>query len=190
MDFTPEQARFEPSVLRRKKGCKTLSIMRASFCHGARARGRFAAADIRSPAIRKNCSTRRRSPYGRQRQLRLPTGTDGSNPASSSGESTNHRFRHVRPERQGRGTATNASARPRSAAIAWLRIERLDQRTQRRPGHNPLHLGKKRCTLRRLGVAFKPHCRQRQLLHPPTLRTNPPIRHYTTITAAGFAEVP
>jgi hypothetical protein len=36
------------------------------------------------------------------------------------------------------------------------------------------HLGKKRCTPRRLGVAFKPHCRQRQLFHPPTLRTNPP----------------
>jgi hypothetical protein len=52
------------------------------------ARGRFAAADIRSPAMRKNCSTRRRSPYGRHRQLRLPTGTEGSNPASSSAESS------------------------------------------------------------------------------------------------------
>jgi hypothetical protein len=48
---------------------------------------RFAAAHIRNPAIRKNCSTRRRSPYGRRRQLQLPTGTGGSNPASSTGES-------------------------------------------------------------------------------------------------------
>jgi hypothetical protein len=27
---------------------------------------------------------------------------------------------------------------------------------------------------RRLGVALKPHCRQRQLLHPPTQCSNPP----------------
>src|SRR5262249_49372441 len=27
---------------------------------------------------------------------------------------------------------------------------------------------------RHLGVALKPHCRQRQLLHPPNPRTNPP----------------
>src|SRR5205823_1182664 len=44
----------------------------------------------------------------------------------------------------------------------------------------------KPCPPRRLGVALKPHCRQRQLLHPP--RPNAaihPARHYT-ITAAGF----
>jgi hypothetical protein len=33
----------------------------------------------------------------------------------------------------------------RRAAIARLRIERLDQREQRRPRHNPLHLGQKDC---------------------------------------------
>src|SRR5207248_5848104 len=74
----------------------------------------------------------------------------------------------------------------RRPAIARLRIEWLDHRTQRRPRHHPLHLGKKRCPPRRLGVAVKPHCRQRQLLHPPTLPANPPRQHYTTITAAGF----
>src|SRR5437763_7870632 len=62
----------------------------------------------------------------------------------------------------------------RRAAIARRRVERLDQRAQRRPRHNPLHLGKKRCPPRRLGVALKPHCRQRQLLHPPTQCSNPP----------------
>src|SRR6478735_9394773 len=62
----------------------------------------------------------------------------------------------------------------RRAAIARLRIERLDQRAQRRPRHHPLHLGKKRGPPRRLGVALKPHCRQRQLLHPPTQCSNPP----------------
>jgi IS5 family transposase len=36
------------------------------------------------------------------------------------------------------------------------------------------HLGQKRCSPRRLGVAFKTHCRQRQLLHPPPYRTDPP----------------
>jgi hypothetical protein len=38
----------------------------------------------------------------------------------------------------------------------------------------PVHLGKKRGPPRRLGVALKPHCRQRQLLHPPTQCSNPP----------------
>src|SRR5215472_7205209 len=75
----------------------------------------------------------------------------------------------------------------RRAAIARLRIDRLDQPAQRRPRHNPLRLGQKRCPPRRLGVPLKPHCRQRQLLHPPNPR--PPIhpaKHYTTIIAAGF----
>src|SRR5438105_7052168 len=62
----------------------------------------------------------------------------------------------------------------RRAAIARLGIEWLDQRAQRRPRHNALHLGKKRCPPRRLGVALKPHRRQRQLLHPPTQCSNPP----------------
>src|SRR5262249_30266905 len=52
--------------------------------------------------------------------------------------------------------------------------------------HYPLHLGQKRCPPRRLGVALKSRGRQRQLLHPPTLRANPHRRHYTTITAAAF----
>src|SRR5262249_21950981 len=71
-------------------------------------------------------------------------------------------------------------------AVARLRIKRLDQPTQRRPRHYPLHLGQKRCPPRRLGIALKSRGRQRQLLHPPTLPPNPPRRHYTTITAAGF----
>src|SRR5215471_12161132 len=62
----------------------------------------------------------------------------------------------------------------RRAAIARLWIKWLDQHAQRRPRHNPLHLSQKRYPPRRLGVALKPHCRQRQLLHPPTLRSNPP----------------
>src|SRR5437660_6948685 len=72
----------------------------------------------------------------------------------------------------------------RRAAIARLGIEWLDQRAQRRPRHNPLHLGKKRCPPRRLGVALKPHCRQRQLLHPPTQCSNPPHQtlYYTRQT--------
>src|SRR6516165_5573027 len=61
------------------------------------------------------------------------------------------------------------------AAIARLRIERFDQRAQRRPRHNPLHLGQKHCPPRRLGVALKPRHRQCQLLHSPKpMRTNPP----------------
>src|ERR1700751_3559553 len=62
----------------------------------------------------------------------------------------------------------------RGAAFARLGVERLDQRTQRRPRHHPLHLGQKRGPPRRLGVAFKTHRRQRQLLHPPTQCSNPP----------------
>src|SRR5215469_13966927 len=59
--------------------------------------------------------------------------------------------------------------------IARLRIERLDQRAQRRPRHNPLHLGQKHCPPRRLGVALKPRHRQCQLLHSPEpMRTSPP----------------
>src|SRR5262249_4540087 len=68
----------------------------------------------------------------------------------------------------------------RRTAIARLRIEWLDQRTQRRPRHHPLHLGKKRCPPRRLGIAVKPRCRQRQLLHSPNpthQSTPPPLYH-------------
>src|SRR6202008_4286381 len=75
-------------------------------------------------------------------------------------------------------------------AIARLRIERLDQRAQRRPRHNPLQLGKKRSPPRRLGVALKPHCRQRQLFHPPTRYSNPPRHQYTTSLQPTYAEVP
>jgi len=56
----------------------------------------------------------------------------------------------------------------RRRATAGLWIERLDQRAQRRPRHNPLHLTEKRRPLRRLGVTFEPHCRKGQQLHPPT----------------------
>jgi hypothetical protein len=56
----------------------------------------------------------------------------------------------------------------RRAAITGLGIERRDQPAQRRPWHNSLHLGQKRRTPRRLCLAFKPHRRQCQLLHPPT----------------------
>src|SRR6476620_6741116 len=74
----------------------------------------------------------------------------------------------------------------RRAAIARLRIEWLDKCAQRRPRHNPLHLGKKRCPPRRLRIAVKSRRRQRQLLHPP----NPyapihPVKPYTTIIAAA-----
>ena len=63
----------------------------------------------------------------------------------------------------------------RRAAMAGLWIERLDQPVQRRPRHDALHLGQKRCPSRRLGVAVKPHRRQRQLLNlPQPLRTNRP----------------
>src|SRR5215470_10414861 len=67
----------------------------------------------------------------------------------------------------------------RRSAVTGLGIEWLDQLAQRRPRHNPLHLGQKRCPPRRLGVALKPHCRQRQLLHSPKpMRTNPPQTLY------------
>src|SRR4029077_5105425 len=70
---------------------------------------------------------------------------------------------------------------------ARLGIEWLYQRASRRPRHNPLHLGKKHRPPCCLGVALKPHCRQRQLLHPPNLPNHPPHpKHYTTIIAAGF----
>src|SRR5262247_1444029 len=74
----------------------------------------------------------------------------------------------------------------RRAAIARLRIERLDQPAQRRPRHDALHLGKKCRPPRRLGVSFKPHCRQRQLLHPPDpmQQSIPPALYH--VTAAGF----
>jgi len=45
----------------------------------------------------------------------------------------------------------------RRAAIARLRIERLDQRAQRRPRHYALHLGEKCRLPRRLAVALKPY---------------------------------
>src|SRR5262249_49749954 len=71
----------------------------------------------------------------------------------------------------------------RWTAIARLRIKRLNQPAQHRPRHNPFHLGQKRRPPCLLGVALKPHCRQRQLLHPPTLRNNPtPAAHYITFT--------
>src|SRR5262245_41744253 len=66
----------------------------------------------------------------------------------------------------------------RRAAIARLRIERLDQRAQRRPWHHAFHLFEKRRPPRRLGVALKPHSRQRQLLHcpPPAVPQSTPPR--------------
>src|SRR6516225_1584506 len=80
----------------------------------------------------------------------------------------------------------------RRAAIARLGIERLDQPAQRRPWHNPLHFSKKCCPPRRLDVALKPHCRQRQLLHPPklspTIPTPPDI--IPRSFQLTFAEVP
>jgi hypothetical protein len=75
----------------------------------------------------------------------------------------------------------------RRAAIAWPRIERLDQLAQRRPRHYPLHLGKKDRAPCRLGVALKYRGRQRQLLHPQPICINPPRqRFYARIIAAGF----
>ena len=63
----------------------------------------------------------------------------------------------------------------RRAAIAGLRIDRLDQPAQRRPRNHPLHLGQKHRSPRRLGVPLKPYRRQRQLLHlPQPMRANPP----------------
>jgi hypothetical protein len=68
----------------------------------------------------------------------------------------------------------------RRAAIAWLRIKRLDQLAQRRPRHYPLHLGKKDRAPCRLGVAIKYRGRQRQLLHPPAqLHQSTPPTLYT-----------
>src|SRR5215471_2451484 len=58
----------------------------------------------------------------------------------------------------------------RRAAIAGLGIKRFDQRAQRRPRHDALHFIEKRRPPRCLGVTFKPHCRQPQLLHPPNPR--------------------
>src|SRR5215470_7598606 len=75
-------------------------------------------------------------------------------------------------------------------AVARLRIKRLDQPTQRRPRHYPLHLGQKRCPSRRLGIALKSRGRQRQLLHP---QPYPPIHPATIIPQSlqpAFAEVP
>ena len=92
--------------------------------------------------------------------------------AESYSASSHRRVRQVEPLLQ-EIEAQHPLHPDRRAAIARLGIERLDQRAQRRPRHHPLHLGQKRCPPRRLGVALKTHCRQRQLLHPPTLRTDP-----------------
>jgi hypothetical protein len=78
----------------------------------------------------------------------------------------------------------------RRPPIAGFGVERLDQPAQRRPRHNLFHLGKKRRPSRRLGVALKPHRRQRQLLHPPTQCTNPPHCIISRPLAMAFAEVP
>ena len=75
-------------------------------------------------------------------------------------------------------------------AIARLRIEWLDQRAQRRPRHNALHLGKKCSPPRRFGVALKPHSRQRQLLHPPTQCSNPLRNIIPRSLPLAYAEVP
>ena len=76
----------------------------------------------------------------------------------------------------------------RRAAIARLRIERLDQCAQRRPRHNPLHFCQKRGPPRPLGIALKPRCRQCQLLHSPNpiQCTNPPLSALYHITAAAL----
>src|SRR6516164_4615138 len=71
----------------------------------------------------------------------------------------------------------------RRAAIAGLGIERLDQSAQPRPRNHSLHLSQKYRPPRRLAVTFKPHPRQRQLLHCPNLHaTTHPAAHYITIT--------
>ena len=79
----------------------------------------------------------------------------------------------------------------RRAAIARLRIERLDQPAQRRPRNHALHLGKKHCPPRRLGVAVESRGRQRQLLHPPTHAHQPtPPNIIPRSLRQAFAEAP
>jgi len=70
-------------------------------------------------------------------------------------------------------------------------IDRLDQPAQRQPRNHALHLGQKCRPPRRLGVALKPHRRQRQLLRRPNLCAPiHPAAHYITITSRPCAEVP
>ncbi len=66
-----------------------------------------------------------------------------------------------------------------------FREDRIDNRAggERRPGHHPLHRAQKHRPPRRPRLAFKPHRRQAQLLHAPTLACLPPNTHYTI--AAG-----
>ena len=74
--------------------------------------------------------------------------------------------------------------------LLWEEYRQREQPAQRRPRHHALHLGKKRCPPRRLGVALKSHGRQRQLLHSPThahQSTPPNIIRSLQLT---FAEVP
>ena len=73
-----------------------------------------------------------------------------------------------------------------------FREDRIDNRAggERRPGHHPLHRAQKHRPPRRPRLAFKPHRRQAQLLHAPTLACLPPIRTTPSSPPAdGFCRV-
>jgi hypothetical protein len=79
----------------------------------------------------------------------------------------------------------------RRAAITWLRIDRLNLLSQRRPRHRALHLGLKRRPPRRLAVALKSCARQRQLLHQSQpMRTDNSLHMITRSWQTAFAGVP
>ena len=80
--------------------------------------------------------------------------------------------------------AAEERRKPQPTKLVWARGSMEWQ------AHNALHLGKKPCPPRRLGVALKPHCRQRQLLHPPTYATIHPRRIIPRSLQLAFAEVP
>jgi hypothetical protein len=76
------------------------------------------------------------------------------------------------------------------AAIARLRIERRDQRAQRRPRHNRLHPAKKRCSPRRLGVALKSYCRSVNGFIPRPMQQSTPPNIIPRSLQLAYAEVP
>jgi hypothetical protein len=76
------------------------------------------------------------------------------------------RIREVEPQLQKLDPQQPFRPRRRPATrFANLRIERLDQRSRFRPGHDHLHIREKLCTPRRLHISLKsPRC---LLLHDP-----------------------
>ena len=81
----------------------------------------------------------------------------------------------------------------RWTTLARVRIHRLDQRAQFRPGHDPVHLAQKCRAARRLRVALKPSGAKCHLFHRSVYRRSEEVRsrtHGAFFPTTPFAEIP